>query len=288
MQKITPARRKAVSTMIAAAVIIVIIVAVAAGVLIFSQRGSTSTETSSSTASSSSNSSSSSSSSTTSASSSVTSSSSNSNSSTSVTQTSVSQSSTVSYSGRLLVSFVGSGNLIGGPDVSISYPLSVNGLGNLPASVSFQPVTSQGVSLSFTPGTISLSQQATVMALVSVKNGTKSGNYNVQTVATGGGGSFNVTVTIQVVQYLVAFEPQITPGNLTVPVGSTVTWVRTNGLLGEHGANGSQNIVFNNHMTSSPQLLQWQSYSYTFSQVGSFPYQSTYQGENGEVVVTSG
>jgi len=163
--------------------------------------------------------------------------------------------------------------------------MTITGLGNLPSSVDLQPAMSSGVAVIFSPSNISLLSQASVQALISVKNGTKPGNYNLQAVADGGGGSFNLSLSIQVVQYLVAIEPIFAPGNLTVTVGSTVTWIRLNAGLGEHENNGSQNIVFNNHMASSPQLLQWQSWSYAFTQAGSFPYTSTYQNESAVVTV---
>ncbi len=118
-----------------------------------------------------------------------------------------------------------------------------------------QQINSQGISLTFSTTNVSLVSQTPVEVVLSVAQTVTPGNYNLQTVATGGGGDFNISLTVQIVKYLIAIEPAFTPGNLTVPQGSTVTWLRTNGLLGEHGSNGSQNIVFNNGMASSPQLL---------------------------------
>lgn len=190
------------------------------------------------------------------------------------------------YTGQLIVAFADPNALLGASNVNVSYTTNVNALGNVPTSVSLQPINSNGISITFSPDTVSTSAQTTIQTLVTITNGTKLGTYSLQTNATGGGGSFIVPIGIQVVQYMVLFAPAVTPANLTVPVGSTVTWLRINGLVGEHGANGSQNVVFNNNMASSPQLLQWSSWAYTFNQTGSFPYTSTYEGETGEISVS--
>lgn len=278
--------RNAVSTTIAIVAIIVIIVVVAGGVLLLSPHGiGTVTTTSSSTSSA-----------TTSSLSPATSSSLNTSPSTASTMsgtsgaTSNSSTSSTHYSGELIASFADPNTPLGAPNINMTYPLAVNGLGNLPSSVDFQQTRSQGITLSFSPSNITLGTSAsTVQVQLSVAQNVSAGNYNVQTVATGGGGSFNISLSVQVVKYLVGIEPAFTPGNLTVPQGSIVTWIRTNGELGEHGSNGSQDIVFNNGMVKSPQLLQWQSWSYTFNQTGSYPYICTYQvGESGEVTVVAG
>jgi plastocyanin len=286
MQKITRHQRNALSTSIAIVVIIVIIVVIAAGVLALSPHGSTTSTTSSRSTSASISSASSSTTTTTSASASSTSVSTSSSSATS-SATSSSQASS-SYSGRLIASFGTSNTPLAASDVNVTYPVSVTGLGNLPSSVSLPAGTSNGVTITFTPSNVSLTSQTPVQAQISVANSTAPGAYTIQTVAIGGGGSFNVSLSVQVVNYLVATVPQFTPGNLTVPAGSTVTWIRLNGEIGEHGANGSQNIVFNNNMATSPQLLQWQSWSFTFNQTGSFPYESTYTSQTGEITVVSG
>ena len=126
------------------------------------------------------------------------------------------------------------------------------------------------------------------MAMMSVGHNVTPGTYDLQAVATGGGGIFNASLSIQVVAYVVAIEPSFTPANLTVTQGSAVTWIRLNGVLGEHADNGSQNVVFNDGMAQSPQLAQWDSYTYTFSQTGNFPYHSTYRNDNGEITVVAG
>jgi plastocyanin len=281
MESLRFSQCRGISTTIAVVAIIVIIVVVAGGVLVLSQHGSTTTSISSTSSVSSSSASSASTSSTSAVSSSTSSSASSSTSS-----SSTAMSSTSHYSGQLLVTFADPNTLLGSSNVNVSYMTSVNALGNVPSSVSLTPITSNGISVSFSPDNVSTSSQTSIQTLVSVANGTKLGIYSLQTNATGGGGSFNVPVTINVVQYLVLFAPAVTPTNLTVPMGSTVTWLRTNGLIGEHGANGSQNVVFNNNMASSPQLLQWSSWAYTFNQTGTFPYTSTYEGETGEIVVS--
>ncbi|MFI5420543.1 MAG: hypothetical protein ACHQ1H_06210 [Nitrososphaerales archaeon] len=272
----------AISGMVGAVVIIVIIVIAAGSLIVFTQSPKTST------------------SSVASSNTSVTSYSSLSSISSSTSSASGTQSSTVSsasasslsasttYSGRILVSFADPNSPIIGPNLNLSYPLMVTSLGNVPSSVAFSPVFSKGIYIHFSPNNITLGSQVSLTAMLSVGHNVTPGTYDVQALAVGGGGSFNASLSIQVVQYVVAIEPSFTPANLTVTPGSAVTWVRLNGVLGEHADNGSQNVVFNNGMAQSPQLAQYDSYSYTFTQAGNFPYHSTYRDNNGEITVVTG
>jgi plastocyanin len=197
-------------------------------------------------------------------------------------------SSTSSYSGKILVSFADPNPPIIASNLNLSYAMMVTGLGNLPTSVTFSSISSSGIQIAFSPSNLSLSSQGTLMAMLSVGHNVTAGTYNLETTAVGGGGVFNSSFSIQVVQYVVAIEPAFEPANLTVTQGSTVTWVRLNGLVGEHGDNGSQNIVFNNGMAQSPQLAQYASYNYMFAQTGNFPYHSTYRTSGGEITVVAG
>jgi plastocyanin len=188
------------------------------------------------------------------------------------------------YSGRLFVSFDLAYTPLVASDVDVTYPVSVTGLGKLPDYISLQTNTTDGITMTFSPGNISLITYTPVSAVISVASEVNPGVYLFDTEATGGGFSLAMTLQVEVVRFLVEAAPFFAPGNLTVPVGSTVIWVVLNGQRGEH-YNGSQNVVFSNKMAVSPLLLQYQTWSFTFNQTGSFPYESTYTRDPGEIRV---
>jgi plastocyanin len=282
MLKVIAERRRALSTVIAAVAIIVIIIVAAGGVLLLSEHrdavtSSTSTSSTAQVVGSSMISSNSSFSTSGASSSSIT---------TIMTSSSSTISSSSHYSGRVIVSF----NLPYTPfvasDVNVTYPVLVTGLGKLPDSIILQSNDTDGITMTFSPSNISLPTSTPVTATVSVGSSVNPGSYVFDTAATGGGASLEVTLQVEVVRFLVEAAPAFVPGNLTVPVGSTVTWVILNGNAGEH-YNGSQNIVFSNNMASSPLLLKDQTWSFTFNQTGSFPYESTYTRGTGKITVVA-
>lgn len=88
------------------------------------------------------------------------------------------------------------------------------------------------------------------------------------------------------VKYLVVtVGATFVPGNLTIPAGSTVYWMRLNGVLSQYD-NGDHNVVFKNISASSPTLTQYQSWSYVFNAAGNYPYYCAFHPfMTGEVVV---
>jgi plastocyanin len=282
IRKVAHKNSKAISNMVAVVVIIVIIIVAAGSLLVFTQSPKSATSSTTSTGSSISTTGETSTAPSTSVYSNVSSSSTVSSSSSAIASTSSSL-----FTGRLLLSFADPNAPLVASNINLTYPIKVTSLGNLPPVVVIQPISSNGISITFSPNNVSLGSQASVVAVLSVGHNVTPGTYNFQAEATGGGSTFNSSLSIQVVQYLVAIEPAFTPANITVTQGSTVTWVRLNGVLGEHGDNGSQNVVFNNGMAQSPQLAQYASWSYVFTQTGNFPYHSTYRTDDGEVTVVS-
>jgi len=77
------------------------------------------------------------------------------------------------------------------------------------------------------------------------------------------------------------------PQNMTVPVDSTLYWMRLNGALSQYD-NGQHNVVFlNASLPSSPALQQWESYSFQFTAVGDYPYYCTFHPfQKGDIIVT--
>jgi len=77
---------------------------------------------------------------------------------------------------------------------------------------------------------------------------------------------------LRVVKFLVVtVGTQFLPQNLTVPINSTVYWIRLNGVLSQYD-NGQHNVVFvNSSLPKSPALQQWDAYSYQFAASGDYP-----------------
>jgi plastocyanin len=280
--------------MAAVAVIVVIILAAAVGgYFVLTMKSSTTTQTTTSSSNTSTIITSSSSSIASTVSSSVSSSSTASSSITSsissVTSSSVVSTSSASYAGRLIFELADPNTPLASPDANVSYGITLTGLGTLPTSVLFPSVSSNGIVLSFSPDNVSITTQTSVQVAISVGENVTAGNYNLQIQATANGASFNDTFPVTVVKYLVVADPSFNPGNLTVTQGSSVTWLRLNGPVGEHGDNGSQNVIFSNGMATSPQLALYSSWTYTFPQTGNYAYDTSYRvGENGEISVIAG
>jgi plastocyanin len=75
--------------------------------------------------------------------------------------------------------------------------------------------------------------------------------------------------------------------NPTVPVGSTVTWLRLNGPISQYD-DGTHNMDFGSDgVPLSSDLAQWGTWAYTFTQAGTYPYIcDTILGRRGTIVVT--
>jgi plastocyanin len=101
------------------------------------------------------------------------------------------------------------------------------------------------------------------------------GIYQFNVTVSSSGQTYSQKFNFQVVKYLVVMVgTSYLPAKLTVPVGSTVYWVRLNGAIDQYD-NGNHNVVFNGG-ASSPTLAQYQAWSYTFSQAGTFTYYCTF------------
>jgi plastocyanin len=113
------------------------------------------------------------------------------------------------------------------------------------------------------------------------------GVYSVNVTATGGGETYHGTLSLQVVRFLVVTVGTLfLPQNVTVPLNSTVYWMRLNGAISQYD-DGTHNVVFFNGMASSPALKQWDSYSFQFTAAGDYPYWCTFHPlQKGDVTVT--
>lgn len=127
-----------------------------------------------------------------------------------------------------------------------------------------------------------------VEAFITVSKNTQPGRYNFTLIAGGGLRTFMQTFNVEVVPYIVyTVGTAYFPANLTVPKGSTVTWMRLNGAIDQYDP-GEHDINFLSGLAHSPTLSQYQTWSFTFNQAGTFSYYCTYHPyQRGNVTVTS-
>lgn len=192
-----------------------------------------------------------------------------------------------SLSGRVIIVFVAP-SVLASSDVVANYTMKVTTLGNVPTTLNLAVAAPPGITV-----TLDQSQFATAetpagpVASIQVDPGTNPGVYNVNVTASGGGQTYADVLRLQVVSFLVVTVGTLfLPANMTVPVNSTVYWMRLNGALSQYD-NGQHNVVFlNDSLPSSQPLQQWESYSYQFTAPGDYPYYCTFHPfQKGEIVV---
>lgn len=191
--------------------------------------------------------------------------------------------------GRLIETFT-SGVPIFSSEMTINYTLAITSIGATPAgSMALEIAGPPGLNLSvapanFTPGSAPL--DATISARPAAN--LAPGSYDVTINATGGGAYYTETAEVQVVKYLVVtIGTSFVPQNLTVPAGSTVTWLRLNGPISQYD-DGTHNVDFGSAgIPTSPPLAQFESWTYTFTQPGTYPYVCDYHPwQTGTIIVT--
>jgi len=103
--------------------------------------------------------------------------------------------------------------------------------------------------------------------------GLRAGNYSITVRAAAGQLSENRTFPVDVVPALVVMhQVAFVPQNLTVPRGTTVTWLNLDSNIGCCDP-GYHNVVFTSGSNaSSPTLKRLQSWSYQFNSTGEFAY----------------
>ena len=90
------------------------------------------------------------------------------------------------------------------PDVIANYTLNINSLGNVPNTLSLTAYGPQGFAIQFSPNSINLNvTQPSTVVEVTVSPQVNPGAYNLVVSATGSGETYNETVEVQVVKYLV-------------------------------------------------------------------------------------
>ena len=207
-------------------------------------------------------------------------------------KTSTSSSTGASSSGgyALLMSVDPSSRLIPLGGIS-NFTLTLHNLGNLSGNFSISGVAPSGLSLSVKPTSVAMSGSGAAADLrVSSSSSVSPGTYPVTIQArSSAAGVFNQTFNFEVVQYLVQIihSQSNVRVSLTVRVGSTVTWI----ALDIGGCDEScvyHTVTFTNIGASSGPLPQFQTWSYTFNDPGTYQYHDAGAREiSGEIIVTS-
>jgi plastocyanin len=158
--------------------------------------------------------------------------------------------------------------------------------------VTLNATVSSGISLRFASNPVTLSSDSRAFSVpltVAVGQNTAPGNYTVNVQASSGAILEKYTFTVRVVQYLVYMVSNtFQPDTISVKTGSTVFWMSLDAGFG--GDPGVHNVVFTaGAKTSSGDLHQFDSYSFTFTSPGTYTYICSYHppAMKGTVTVTA-
>jgi len=195
-----------------------------------------------------------------------------------------------SGSGKLIETF-DAGVPVYTSEMTLNYTMTIRSLGGTPTTpMSLALSGPSGLNLTVIPAqvTVTSSEPQYVSVTGQPLKSLAPGTYRVVVTAAGGGAYYNETLDVQVMNYLVVtIGTTFVPQNLTVPVGTTVTWLRLNGPISQYD-NGTHNMDFGSEgIPKSPNLVQYGSWSYTFTQPGTYPYLCDFHPwQTGTIIVT--
>ena len=112
-----------------------------------------------------------------------------------------------------------------------------------------------------------------VMLTITTAANLAPGTYHLTIDGIAGSSNLTSSFSFTVVPYIVFINNQsFTPANYTVPMGATVMWMNLEGIISQYDP-GDHNVAFQTGITaSSTTLHQYNTYSYTFTQAGTFTY----------------
>lgn len=179
-------------------------------------------------------------------------------------------------------------NVLASADIVTNYTMTVATLGSVPSTLSLVAAAPRGIALSVDPPSFATGSNSFLVASIHVDSSVSPGVYGVNITATGGGQAYHATLSLEVVRFLVVTVGTLyLPQNMTVPLNSTVYWMRLNGAISQYD-DGTHNVVFFNGMASSPPMRQWETYSYKFTAAGDYPYWCTFHPmQKGDITVSS-
>jgi plastocyanin len=154
-------------------------------------------------------------------------------------------------------------------------------------TVTLSTTAPTGLSLTLQRNSVELSSnvEAFLGMTINASQSVAPGLYNFTVLANYGTSSTKYGFTVNVVKYLVVtLYTTFVPGNLTVTQGSTVYWINL-----DYNNQYPENVVFaSGALPQSPGLSYLDTYSYTFTTPGTYPYSSPANvGMVGTITVTA-
>ena len=167
----------------------------------------------------------------------------------------------------------------------LNYTLYFSTVGTVPSLLTISLSSPSQISLAVSPSQIAEPGLAPyVNATVSMRPSPSlgPGTYPVNVLARAGAVSYNETLLVQVVDHLIVMlntPLRFQPSTYTVPVNTTVTWLRlnpggNNGIIA--GDVGIMDFNIPSLNASSRGLLQFQTASYTFTKPGTYAFVCDY------------
>ena len=182
--------------------------------------------------------------------------------------------STSGGSGRVLFS-LGPTPLLLGPGITINYTLTLFPFGDTRGATTLTVAQPQGLAFTINPTTVYLNgSDVAVDVRVKASQSVKSGYYPVAVKAAWPTGSSNRTFQFEIVEHLIVMLSDTNapgpfyPDNLTIRVGSAVTWLSLDGGSDEFGGQRQVGILGLN--ATSPIMTFNSVWSFTFSQPGTY------------------
>ena len=182
--------------------------------------------------------------------------------------------STSGGSGRILLS-LGQTPLLLGPGITINYTLTLFPFGDTRGETTITVAQPQGLAVTISPTTVHLNgSDVAIDVKVKASQSVKSGYYPVAVSAAWPTGSSNRTFQFEVVEHLIVMlsgsnaPGPFYPDNLTIRVGSAVTWLSLDGGSDEFG--GQRQVGILGQSAISPVMTLNSVWSFTFSQPGTY------------------
>jgi plastocyanin len=165
-------------------------------------------------------------------------------------------------------------------------PLPAASSGNEAVTLSSTAPTGLSLTLQHNSVELSSNAQAFLGMTINASQSVTPGVYNFNVSADYGTSSVKYGFAVNVVKYLVVMlDDNFSPGNLTVAQGSTVYWINLDVF---NIRDPTHNVYFTSGIsTTSPDMVPYDTYSYTFTAPGTYPYISTSNPEMaGTIIVT--
>jgi len=177
----------------------------------------------------------------------------------------------------------------------LNYTLYFTTVGTVPAVLNISASSPAAISMTVSPDQIDepgISPYVNATISIRPSPSVPAGYYPVTITATGGGATYTEPLQVQVVGYLIVTESlplRYFPSSYTVPVNTTVTWERIN-TGGDHGIVAGDIGIMNFDIPSlnvtSPDLLQYQTATYTFTKPGVYPFVCDFYPQQMHGVIT--